>query len=176
MSQGYRGIVINSPIRDYLETSAGNWHSQRRYYYLTTGKIEEVESKLSIDFLNWEAQELLDLATNFTKDNGSNPIFLCGAILSWDSVNAQGHNLSSGKITLGATKNHLYRNQGYATQAPVKSDYTVDIHQLKMVSNYNSTVYIETIKLLSENHRSRQTEAYKNDQLVLVGQYLETRF
>lgn len=175
MSQKYRGVAINSPIRNYLETSAGNWHSQRRYHYLTTGKIEEVESKLSIDFLNWEAQELINLATNFTKDNGSNPIFLCGAILSWDSVNTQKQNISSGKITLGATENHLYRNQGYATQLPVKSDYTVDIHQLKMVSNYNNTLFIETIKLLSENHRSRQTEAYKDNQLVLVGQYLETR-
>lgn len=168
-------IAIEHEITDFLQSSQGWWYSRRRYHYLTgDGSTQDISSNLSITYLEGGTDELHTLSRMFL-DSDAAPEFICGAILTWDSVDSECMPVSSGRIVMGATAEQLYRDHGYATRSSVISDYTVCGPQLVLSSSYGGNSYLETIRLLDAEHRTRQTEAYRNGNLTMVGQYMEQR-
>lgn len=73
-----------SQISEFFQESAGKWRSQRRYYTLPKGETKEIESIVTIDFLEQGCDELQKLAQmHDLLDAGS---LICGAAIVWEST------------------------------------------------------------------------------------------
>lgn len=161
-------------ITQFFRKSAGQWHSQRRYYTLPEGKTKEVTSEIWVEFLEPGCQELVELERlhDFTSES-----LICGAKVSWQSTDdSTGRKQSEDSTLFGALGNTLYRDRGFAIATPVTADfYFPNPQTLCLRTEYNGSVFEEELKLIGERYRTRQTIISRAGEEIMIGQYLEKR-
>ena len=175
-SLGMTTVTLESLAVEFFRQSEGKWHSQRRYYTLNKDvEPQEVESIIEIEYLNQDAPELIELAELHQLD--SQDALLGGTKISWTS-NYTGtiRKPSTGATVFGIAGDKLYRDRGFATSSPVVATFTFTNPQtLCLKTEYNNSVFLEEIKLVGENYRTRQTIISRAGQEIMIGQYLEKR-
>jgi len=161
-------------IAQFFRSSAGQWHSQRRYYTLTDGKTKEVTSDIEVKFLEAGCEEL---ATLEKLHDFPQRTLLCGAKITWNSENSKtGKKESEGSTIFGALGNTLYRDRGFAISTPVTARYYfTNPNTLCLRTEYNGSVFEEELKLISDQYRTRQTIISRAGEEIMIGQYLEKR-
>ena len=162
-------------IAAFFEESVGEWHSERRYYTLPQGETKEMESIITIRFLEQGCEELEKLAQ--LHDLVDLQSLTCGAEVSWQSTDIIKVRRESQGLTLfGALGNLLYRDRGFATSKPVTADYYLSNPQtLCLRTEYNNSVFEEEIKLIGSKYRTRQSIISRASEQLMIGQYLEKR-
>ncbi|NEQ48751.1 MAG: phycobiliprotein lyase [Leptolyngbya sp. SIO3F4] len=172
--------VITTPTENletlatrFFEQSVGQWISQRRYYTLKNGEAQEVVSNLSIEFLDGNHPELLALAEMHNLELA----MVCGVKSSWESnYISPSRKQATGSTIFGIHGNVLYRDRGFATTKPVTATYQLrDLNTMQLHTEYGGSAFDEELKLVGDNHRTRQTIISRAGQEIMVGQYLETR-
>jgi len=161
-------------IAQFFRTTAGRWHSQRRYYTLPDGKTKEVTSEIWIEFLEAGCDDLkvLEGLHHFHPHT-----LLCGAKVSWKSEDSvTGKKQSEDSTLFGALGNTLYRDRGFAISTPVTANfYFTNPNTLCLRTEYNGSVFEEELKLISDKYRTRQTIISRAGEEIMIGQYLEKR-
>ncbi len=171
-------IELAAPERlaaQFFQQSAGRWRSERRYYTLQSGEVQEVISLLKVDYLLPGCPELVALAQRHGLENDQ--AFVCGARASWNSSDQTSQaRLSRGSTVFGVLGNLLYRDRGFATPKPVTADYCFrDPKTLCLRTEYNNSSFEEELKLIGTAYRTRQTIISRAGEEMMIGQYLETR-
>lgn len=159
----------------FFQESAGDWHSQRRYYTLSNGETQEVVSLINVRYIEPGSPELIQLAQMHHLENLE--AFLCGSQVIWES-NYTGTNRkpSTGSTLFGVLGNDLYRDRGFATAKPIKAQfYFPNPKTMCLRSEYNNSVFEEELKLIGQMYRTRQTIISRAGEEQMIGQYLETR-
>ena len=160
----------------YFKRSQGKWKSQRRYYMLNQEtEPQEVESTLSVRYLDRGAPELIELAQ--LHESAQLDLFVCGTVVTWSSnyLN-QERKASQGSTIFGVAENQMYRDRGFATSKPIVATYWLtNPDTLCLRTEYNNSAFEEEIKLVGQNYRTRQTIISRAEQEITIGQYLETR-
>ncbi|NDJ17254.1 phycobiliprotein lyase [Myxacorys almedinensis] len=162
-------------IAEFFRRSAGQWHSERRYYTLPDGEVKEMNSLITARFLEPGCPELARLAqVHGLDDLGA---MTCGAAVSWDSENSvSGRKESKGSTLFGVIGSVLYRDRGFATPKPVIADfYCNNPETLCLRTEYQGSVFEEELKLIGEKYRTRQTVISRLGEQQMIGQYLEKR-
>ncbi len=162
-------------IARFFQQSQGQWSSERRYYTLPEGKVQEMVSLLSVRYLLSNSPELLHLAQ---LHNLSDPTILtCGAEVTWDSQNSiLGKQMSQGSTLFGACGDILYRDRGFATSKPVSAIVTfTNPDTMTLRTEYQASAFEEEIKLIGNRYRTRQTIISRAGEQQMIGQYLEKR-
>jgi hypothetical protein len=162
-------------IAAFFRESVGEWRSERRYYTLPQGETKEMESMITIRFLEQGCEELEKLAQ--IHDLVDLQSLTCGAEVSWQSTDIiKARQESQGLTLFGALGNILYRDRGFATSKPVTADYYLSNPQtLCLRTEYNSSVFEEEIKLIGSKYRTRQSIISRAGEQLMIGQYLEKR-
>jgi hypothetical protein len=162
-------------IAAFFQESVGEWRSERRYYTLPQGETKEMESMITIRFLEQGCEELEKLAQ--IHDLFDLQSLTCGAEVSWQSTDIiRARQESQGLTLFGALGNILYRDRGFATSKPVTADYCLSNPQtLCLRTEYNNSVFEEEIKLIGSKYRTRQSIISRADEQLMIGQYLEKR-
>ena len=162
-------------IAAFFQESVGEWRSERRYYTLPQGETKEMESIITIRFLEQGCEELEKLAQ--IHDFVDLQSLTCGAEVSWQSTDIIKVRRESQGLTLfGALGNLLYRDRGFATSKPVTADYYLSNPQtLCLRTEYNNSVFEEEIKLIGSKYRTRQSIISRAGEQLMIGQYLEKR-
>ncbi len=172
--------VITTPTENletlatkFFERSVGQWSSKRRYYTLKSGETQEVVSDLTIEFLDNGHSALVALAEIHGLEQG----LVCGIQFAWDSNHiSPSRKQSKGSTAFGIRNNRLYRDRGFATTNPVVATYQMrDRNTMQLHTEYGGSVFDEELKLVGNNHRTRQTIISRAGQEIMIGQYLETR-
>ncbi len=164
-----------SQISEFFQESMGKWQSQRRYYTLPEGETKEMESIVTINFLNQGCDELQKLAKmHDLSDTGS---LICGAAVTWESRDVlKATKESQGSTIFGVVGNILYRDRGFAISKPVTAQYYFsNLKTLCLRTEYNSSVFEEELKLIGSKYRTRQTIISRAGEQLMIGQYLEKR-
>lgn len=164
-----------SLIEEFFRHSEGHWRSERRYFTLKTDHIEEVESLLTIRFLEQGHPDLVELAQMHGLE--SEVALVCGAYTAWES-NYRGKTRKqlTGSTVFGAHNGILYRDRGFATKNPVFAKFALpEPHTLRLRTEYDGSVFEEEIKLVGSNYRTRQTIISRSGEEQMIGQYLEKR-
>lgn len=162
-------------IAEFFRRSAGEWHSDRRYYTLPAGEVKEMSSLIQIRFLQPGCPELQQLAQ---LHGLSNEVALaCGAEVTWNSAESvSGRKQSSGSTLFGALGDVLYRDRGFATTEPVTASfYFTNPQTLCLRTEYKGSVFEEELKLIGDRYRTRQTIISRAGAQQMIGQYLEKR-
>lgn len=162
-------------IATFFRHSQGNWRSQRRYFSLKQGNVQEVESLLSIRMLEPGCDSLHHLAELHQFPNGDE--LVCGLEVTWESnyVNSN-RKQATGSTIFGIKGDVLYRDRGFATSKPVTAICSFPNAQtMHLRTEYGGSVFEEEIKLIGSSYRTRQTIISKAGEEQMVGQYLETR-
>ncbi len=162
-------------IAAFFQESVGKWLSERRYYTLPRGETKEMESMITIRFLEQGCEQLKKLAQ--IHDLVDLESLTCGAEVSWQSTDIIKVRQESQGLTLfGALGNVLYRDRGFATSKPVTADYYLSNPQtLCLRTEYNNSVFEEEIKLIGSKYRTRQSIISRAGEQLMIGQYLEKR-
>ncbi|MBD2664539.1 hypothetical protein B6N60_03867 [Richelia sinica FACHB-800] len=162
-------------IAAFFQASAGQWHSERRYYTLPQGETREIESIITIRFLEQGCEELQKLAQ--LHDLADLESLTCGAQVTWDSTDVgKARKESQGLTLFGALGNILYRDRGFATTKPVTAQYHFPSSQtLCLRTEYHNSVFEEEIKLIGSKYRTRQSIISRAGEQLMIGQYLEKR-
>ncbi|ESA36345.1 hypothetical protein N836_07575 [Leptolyngbya sp. Heron Island J] len=172
--------VITTPAENletlaanFFANSAGRWTSQRRYYTLQNGQAQEVVSELTIELLEANHPELVALETM----HGLDKAIICGVKSSWESnYISPSRKQATGSTVFGIQGNILYRDRGFATTKPVFATYQLrDRNTMQLHTEYGGSAFDEELKLVGDNHRTRQTIISRAGQEMMIGQYLETR-
>jgi CpeS-like protein len=145
-----------STVKQWFERSAGEWISNRRYFYESSGKNQLVKSELKVELKPSENKEF-------------------AVELNWDST---GDVESAGTMLceFDNEKNILYRNIGYMTSDPTYSEVTmIDDDTILFKTEYDGMTFREEIRLIGDNVRLRQTLGWKRNTVFLAGQYYEKR-
>ncbi|MEH1897245.1 MAG: phycobiliprotein lyase [Nostoc sp.] len=164
-----------SQISEFFHESAGKWRSQRRYYTLPEGETKEIESIVTINFLEQGCDELQKLAQmHDLSDVGS---LICGAAIVWESTDMlKTKKESQGSTIFGVMGNTLYRDRGFAISKPVTAHYYFSNPKtLCLRTEYNGSVFEEELKLIGSKYRTRQTIISRAGEQLMIGQYLEKR-
>ncbi|MDJ0618963.1 MAG: phycobiliprotein lyase [Calothrix sp. MO_192.B10] len=169
-------LSVENLIAEFFRQSEGNWQSQRRYYTLKSGDVEEVTSTLSIRLLEQGSPELVELAQlhEFADHTG----LICGVYTTWESnYSSSQRKQLSGSTVFGVKGNILYRDRGFATSKPVTAKYSLpDNKTMHLRTEYGGSVFEEEIKLIGSHHRTRQTIISRASEEIMIGQYLEKRW
>lgn len=172
--------VITTPAENleilatsFFDRSVGQWISKRRYYTLKSGETQEVVSDLKIEFLASEHPTLMALADT----HGLEDALICGIQFAWESnYISPSRKQSTGSTAFGIRGNMLYRDRGFATPKPVVASYQFrDRNTMQLHTEYSGSAFDEELKLIGDNHRTRQTIISRAGQEIMIGQYLETR-
>ncbi|MEC4802657.1 MAG: phycobiliprotein lyase [Jaaginema sp. PMC 1079.18] len=161
---------------EFFRQSAGQWHSQRRYYTLTDGETKEVESAITVRYLEAGTPELLDLAERHELSNPA--VLVGGTAVSWVSnyTAPAKRKPSKGSTVFGIGGSVLYRDRGFATSKPVIAQfYFANPQTMCLRTEYNGSVFEEELKLIGQKYRTRQTIISRAEEQQMIGQYLETR-
>ncbi len=162
-------------IEEFFRRSEGQWRSERRYFTLKNDHIEEVESFITVRFLEQGHPDLIELAQMHGWEDDTT--LVCGAYTSWES-NYRGKNRKqqTGSTVFGAHDGILYRDRGFATQDPVFAKFSLpEPHILRLRTEYDGSVFEEEMKLIGSNYRTRQTIISRAGEEQMIGQYLEKR-
>jgi hypothetical protein len=168
-------ILAEPLITAFFRDTAGEWHSERRYYTLNSGQTEAVTSHITIQFIEAGDDQLLHLAELHGLEP-SQPL-ICGTLVSWksDYVDTDRKPVV-GKTVFGARGTTLFRDRGFATSKPVKAHYLFrDDRTLQLKTEYNDSSFEEEIRLIGRRYRTRQSIISRAGEEVMIGQYLETR-
>ncbi|MCC5607330.1 phycobiliprotein lyase [Nostoc sp. CHAB 5834] len=164
-----------SQISEFFQESEGKWRSQRRYYTLPKGETKEIESIVTINFLEQGCEQLQKLAQmHDLSDTGS---LICGAAVVWESTDVpKTKKESQGSTIFGVMGNILYRDRGFAISKPVTAQYYFSNPKtLCLRTEYNGSVFEEELKLIGSKYRTRQTIISRAGEQLMIGQYLENR-
>jgi hypothetical protein len=164
-----------SQISEFFQESGGKWRSQRRYYTLPEGETKEIESIVTINFLEQGCDELQKLAQmHDLSDTGS---LICGAAVVWESTDVlKTKKESQGSTIFGVMGSTLYRDRGFAISKPVTAQYYFSNPKtLCLRTEYNGSVFEEELKLIGSKYRTRQTIISRAGEQLMIGQYLENR-
>jgi hypothetical protein len=162
-------------IEEFFRHCEGQWRSERRYFTLKNDHIEEVESFITVRFLEQGHPDLIELAQMHGLADGT--VLGCGAYTSWES-NYRGKNRKQqiGSTVFGAHDGILYRDRGFATSDPVFAKFTLpEPNTLRLRTEYDGSVFEEEIKLIGSSYRTRQTIISRAGEEIMIGQYLEKR-
>ena len=164
-----------SQISEFFQESAGKWRSQRRYYTLPQGETKEMESIVTINFLEQGCDELQKLAQ--MHDLADTVSLICGAAVTWKSTDVpKARKESQGSTIFGAMGNILYRDRGFAISKPVTAQYNFSNPKtLCLRTEYNGSVFEEELKLIGSKYRTRQAIISRAGEQLMIGQYLEKR-
>lgn len=164
-----------SRIAEFFQRSEGQWRSERRYFTLKTDHIEEVESLITVCFLEQGHPDLVELAQ--MHGLGHDTALVCGAYTAWEShYRGKQRKQQSGSTVFGAYNGILYRDRGFATSAPVFAKFSLpEANTLRLRTEYNGSVFEEEIKLIGSSYRTRQTIISRAEEEIMIGQYLEKR-
>ncbi|MEA5516462.1 phycobiliprotein lyase [Nodularia sp. UHCC 0506] len=167
--------IDESQIAEFFQESVGHWRSERRYYTLPEGEIKEMESLISIRFLEPGCNELQALGQ--IHDLPDSVSLICGAEVTWDSTDVLNNKKESqGSTLFGVLGNILYRDRGFATSKPVTAKYYFpNPKTLCLRTEYNGSVFEEELKLIGSKYRTRQTIISRAGEQLMIGQYLEKR-
>lgn len=168
-------LSAEAGIAEFFRRSAGQWRSERRYFTLRNDHIEEVESLITVRFLEQGHPDLVELAQMHRLEDDT--ALVCGAYTSWES-NYRGKNRKqqSGSTVFGAYNGILYRDRGFATAAPVFAKFSLpEAQTLRLRTEYDGSVFEEEINLIGCNYRTRQTIIFRAGEEQMIGQYLEKR-
>ena len=173
-------LTIASPsledqaVQFFLD-SVGEWRSERRYYTLKSGVIQEVVSDLKIAYLEADSPELVALALAHGVDPKQD--MLGGLQISWDSEYAgPSKKLVQGSTVFGIGHDVLYRDRGFATPEPVTAQFNFPSSGTMLLrTEYNKSLFEEEVKFISDRYRTRQTVISRAGEEQMVGQYLERR-
>jgi len=159
----------------FFEATAGDWHSQRRYYTLQSGDTQEVVSQLSVTFLPAGCPELVHLAE--LHQLADPRAITCGAKAAWESdYVGSGKRPVVGSTIFGVQGDRLLRDRGFATSRPVTARYhCANAQTMRLHTEYNGSAFSEEIQLIGRRYRTRQTVISRAGEEVMIGQYLETR-
>jgi hypothetical protein len=168
-------VSLEALIEEFFRQSEGNWQSQRRYYTLKSGEVEEVTSAISVIFLPQGHPKLVELAQ--LHELGNDEAFICGAYTTWESSYSRSfHKQLTGSTVFGVRGNLLYRDRGFATSKPVTAEYSLqDTKTMHLKTEYGGSVFEEEIKLIGSQYRTRQTIISRAGEEIMIGQYLEKR-
>jgi hypothetical protein len=168
-------IALESLAVDFFRKSEGSWKSQRRYYSLDRDtEPQEVESLLTISFLEAGTPELIELARSHEIDNLE---LVCGTKVTWESnYTNKSRKPSNGSTIFGISGNKLYRDRGFATPKPIIAlcSFT-NPDTMCLRTEYNGSVFEEELKLIGTKYRTRQTIISRAGEEITIGQYLEQR-
>lgn len=142
-----------------MRRTSGNWKSNRRYIYLDSNKVSNLNSDLTVDFVEENENEFQ-------------------VNLSWKTSNEKNKLISEGTMITIGNETELKRNVGYMTEDPtVCSVNMIDDDCVVFNTEYDGMRFREEIRLVeNDSIRLRQTLGFRNDKdLFLVGQYLENR-
>ncbi|MEO1134329.1 MAG: phycobiliprotein lyase [Cyanobacteria bacterium J06639_1] len=162
-------------IAAFFRRSEGDWRSQRRYFSLKQGDVQEVESLLTIRMLEPGCESLSRLAE--LHQLADDEPLVCGLEVTWESnyVNSN-RKQATGSTIFGIKGDVLYRDRGFATSKPVTALCSFPNPQtMHLRTEYGGSVFEEEIKLIGSSYRTRQTIISKAGEEQMVGQYLETR-
>jgi hypothetical protein len=162
-------------IQEFFQRSEGQWRSERRYFTLKNDHIEEVESFITVRFLEQGHPDLIELAQMHGLADST--VLGCGAYTAWES-NYRGKNRKQqiGSTVFGAHDGILYRDRGFATSDPVFAKFTLpEPNTLRLRTEYDGSVFEEEIKLIGSSYRTRQTIISRAGEEIMIGQYLEKR-
>ena len=173
-SQGFE-LPLAQLISDFFVRSVGEWRSERRYFTLPDGKVQEVESLIKIHYLTQGCEELRELAKLHGLEDDT--VMTCGAAVSWDSQNSiLGKQMSSGSTVFGIESAIMYRDRGFATPNPVTATFSFSNPEtMALRTEYQGSVFEEEIKLIGHKYRTRQTIISRSGEQQMIGQYLEKR-
>ncbi len=168
-------ILAEPLVTAFFRQCAGDWRSQRRYYTLHNGDVEEVVSDLSITFLEPGSDALLHLEALHEFPTDSH--LVCGTLVTWESTYVGTRKKPvSGSTLFGVKGSVLYRDRGFATPQPVKADFTFrDPRTMVLKTAYGGSSFEEEIRLVGDRTRTRQTIISRAGEEIMIGQYLEKR-
>jgi hypothetical protein len=160
---------------NFLQRSQGDWNSQRRYYTLNQDiPPQELVSKIKVNFLPAGSPQLKKLALM----HGLSEELKGGSQVFWQSNKAAevDRAISKGSTVLGVLGNILFRDRGFSTPKPVFAYYSCnDEATLSLKTEYDGSVFEEEFKLIGDLYRTRQTIISRENEKLMIGQYLETR-
>ena len=168
-------ILAEPLVSSFFQACEGNWRSERRYYTLKSGDVQEVVSYIGITFLQADSPDLKTLEQ--LHHLPSNTPLMCGAKVTWESnyVNTNRKPVK-GSTLFGARGSTLYRDRGFATPKPVTADYLFrEPRTMVLKTTYDDSSFEEEIKLIGKRTRTRQTIISRAGEEILIGQYLEQR-
>lgn len=159
----------------FFKDSVGAWQSQRRYYTLKSGDVQEIQSHITVEFLPLGDERLIHLAQLHGFEDPEALRF--GAETTWDSKDTvTDRKQSSGSTVFGVLDNVLYRDRGFATSKPVTANYLFrDERTMQLRTEYGGSAFEEELKLIGHSYRTRQTIISKAGEEIMIGQYLERR-
>lgn len=162
-------------ISDFFQRSEGSWRSERRYFTLPQGQVQEVESLISIEYLSQGCEALRELARLHELEDET--LMTCGAAVTWDSQNSiLGKDMSKGSTLFGIQGAVMYRDRGFATPKPITASFSFSNPEtLALRTEYQGSVFEEEIKLIGTKYRTRQTIISRSGEQVMIGQYIEKR-
>ncbi|MEM1310340.1 MAG: phycobiliprotein lyase [Cyanobacteria bacterium P01_C01_bin.70] len=162
-------------VSSFFRTSEGDWRSQRRYYTLKSGEVQEVVSYINIRFLPAGSAELQTLQELHELPEQS--LLICGAQVSWESNYIHTNKKPvEGSTLFGIRGTTLYRDRGFATAKPVTADFVFrEPRTMVLKTAYSGSSFEEEIKLIGDSTRTRQTIVSRAGEEIMIGQYLEQR-
>jgi hypothetical protein len=165
--------TIEAQAIEFFHDSVGEWRSERRYYTLKSGLIQEVVSDLAIVFLGADHADLQQLAML----HGDRPQLTCGLRIRWDSLYAgPSQKTVQGETTFGLQGDVLYRDRGFATNHPVTGLLQFpNPRTMVLRTEYDGSSFEEEVKMISDRYRTRQTIISRAGEEQMIGQYLEKR-
>ncbi len=171
--------IANPSVEDqaiqFFRDSVGQWRSERRYYTLKNGVIQEVVSDLTIRFLDADTPELQALSS--AHGLPVNQALPFGVSITWDSHYAgPSQKTVNGSTVFGVQGQVLYRDRGFATPQPVTAQYDFpNPRTMVLRTEYDNSLFEEEIKLVNRDYRTRQTIISRAGEEQMIGQYLERR-
>jgi CpeS-like protein len=174
-SQPALPVSLEALIAQFFQNSVGSWRSDRRYYTLPDGPVQEMTSLITIEFLEQGCESLRHLAR--LHEIANETLMTCGALVTWDSQNSiLGKQMSAGSTLFGAAGNLFYRDRGFATPKPVTALFAFpNPETLTLRTEYKGSVFEEEVKLVGRQYRTRQTIISRAGEQQMIGQYLEKR-
>ena len=168
-------ILAEPLVSAFFQTCEGDWRSERRYYTLKSGDVQEVVSYISIRFLPAESAELRELQCLHELPEQTS--LICGAQVTWESNYLHTDKKPvNGSTLFGVKGSKLYRDRGFATAKPVTADFTFrEPRTMVLKTAYDGSSFEEEIKLIGDSTRTRQTIISRAGEEIMIGQYLEQR-
>jgi CpeS-like protein len=168
-------LPASAEIAQFFQNSVGTWRSDRRYYTLPEGPVQEMTSLITIAFLDQGCESLRHLAR--LHDIADETLMTCGAMITWDSQNSiLGKQMSAGSTLFGVFEDVFYRDRGFATPKPVTARFGFpQAETLNLRTEYKGSVFEEEVKLVGHQYRTRQTIISRAGEQQMIGQYLEKR-
>ncbi|MGF1521573.1 MAG: phycobiliprotein lyase [Leptolyngbyaceae cyanobacterium] len=166
---------LDEIVKGFFQRSTGSWRSQRRYYTLKSGEVQEVVSHLTVQILEPGCEELRRLAN--AHGEADEAILTSGVLTTWES-NYVGPSprQTSGSTVFGVKGKQLYRDRGFSTSKPIIATFSMrDPGTMCLRTEYGGNVFEEEIRLIGDQYRTRQTIISRAGEEQMIGQYLETR-